>query len=687
MATVPTYWTLSILESGEEVLEQTFAAWGFSKLKRKRRSLIKDVATFEGDGALYDSQAKIKYRQVCIIRQGRVVDPTAPLGFSGGQSWFYGLMTNLSRNGTSKSESLSYELSGPGWYFENLVFEKKFVQFAGWKNGDINQGPTFTDVYSSHCYINLNSDASITVPGDVLSIGEQMAEALNWAIFRGALFQFSMDELTNEFGGLDTPPGEGVYPPIDEKNDLLVSDVLKQQLRWSPDAKTWFDYTTIPPTFHALKRASLSQVTLDLTAGNLIIRNQIKARYDLQVPQVLLKYLYNNTQDGHNWVSVFVDQYPPQPGNNEFPDGVSGFSALVATIDLQGQVGTTLLGNLQISPINLTDPSWWLNTCELFQGVGITIQQISNFTTTSTLNLPNELLSSGSGGGIASWMRNSGSYNPVKSEEINVTAVVDYTDAAGNVLKSVPIQRKFMSTDAAGGQYEMNQISQYAENYLTYAGLAEQIYIALNTLNYEGSIVLTEDEVSGAVDMSNVLNLSNGLAAETEDYDDITVTNPWLTMNASIQEIEEDVDNGTTTITFGPNKYLSAGELVDLLRINRNRLILENPTYTISGESSGNSFNLPQAGTSNRIQTLIGGTEVHVTSSTQVAGTGNEIIKDARSNQFTIQNQNDGLIVAAYTDAQGQQIRFRWVCGCVKNSDGSSTSVKFMCWCGPPVAI
>jgi hypothetical protein len=35
-------------------------------------------------------------------------------------------------------------------------------------------------------------------------------------------------------------------------------------LRWSPDAVTWFDYGTSPPTFHCRRRGELATVNVDV---------------------------------------------------------------------------------------------------------------------------------------------------------------------------------------------------------------------------------------------------------------------------------------------------------------------------------------------------------------------------------------------------------------------------------------
>src|SRR5262249_23488242 len=90
-------------------------------------------------------------------------------------------------------------------------------------------------------------------------------------------------------------------------------------------------------------------------------------------------------------------------------------------------------------------------------------------------------------------------------------------------------------------------------------GLAKFIYDAISVLQYEGSLTLQEQEVSAPLSIGNCFNLTGGALAE------------WSTMAAMVQAVTENIDTGETTVEFGPPRNLSAGELVDLLRVNRLR--------------------------------------------------------------------------------------------------------------------
>ena len=73
-------------------------------------------------------------------------------------------------------------------------------------------------------------------------------------------------------------------------------------LRWSPDAVTWFDYTTSPPTFHCDARANLETQPLALNGGDLIRDLRVNPRYDLLTPYVLINYEQTTTVNGQSWV-------------------------------------------------------------------------------------------------------------------------------------------------------------------------------------------------------------------------------------------------------------------------------------------------------------------------------------------------------------------------------------------------
>lgn len=89
--------------------------------------------------------------------------------------------------------------------------------------------------------------------------------------------------------------------------------------------------------------------------------------------------------------------------------------------------------------------------------------------------------------------------------------------------------------------------------------LASSYYLALLTLQYEGTIVTRGEDVRGDCKVGNAVNLLNGRAA-------------WATMRGVVQSVTEDIDSGATTIDFGPPERLPAEDFVaQLLFVRRKR--------------------------------------------------------------------------------------------------------------------
>ena len=189
--------------------------------------------------------------------------------------------------------------------------------------------------------------------------------------------------------------------------------------------------------------------------------------------------------------------------------------------------------------------------------------EITPTTTGQTLQgFPNELTE----GQIADWMGFS-------AQRITISAKANITHRNGNVIKDHPITYQCIATNAVTGSYSKQTVSALAEP--VPAGLATFLYDAVSVLQYEGELTLQEEDVSASLSVGNLFNLTGGNLTE------------WATMSAMVQSITENLDTGETTVEFGPPKHLSAGELVDLLRINRARNTFYWPTLQTSGVAGG----------------------------------------------------------------------------------------------------
>lgn len=84
------------------------------------------------------------------------------------------------------------------------------------------------------------------------------------------------------------------------------------------------------------------------------------------------------------------------------------------------------------------------------------------------------------------------------------------------------------------------------------ASVASDYYATLTTLQWQGSLVLKEEECSGTMFMGSKINLLNGRAG-------------WGSMNAVVQGTTEDLVQGTTEVELGPPNHLSAEDFVGLM--------------------------------------------------------------------------------------------------------------------------
>jgi hypothetical protein len=241
-------WTISC-----NGVEKTLATWGITQLRRRLVSQDSDTLTFKADGSPSDSAPLFApFGPWLTLYRNRTQNSDGT--FSGGTSWFQGIVTQVPRAGAPDAESMQYRVAGPWWYLDNKVFQQAYENiYLGFAVGGV---PQYGTGYSSHIFLNQ------TVPsGSALlkiNSGQQIIEALNWT-----LKPFTDAMVTPPFQiGTITP---AVDVPIDEVRDITCAEVIHKMLRWSPDAVTWFDYTTTPPTFNCIRRTDMTATNVDVS--------------------------------------------------------------------------------------------------------------------------------------------------------------------------------------------------------------------------------------------------------------------------------------------------------------------------------------------------------------------------------------------------------------------------------------
>lgn len=513
-------WTLI----NADAVEKTFADWELGGLERKRINQQSDTVAFTARGAAYDGEPLFEQGETLTIRRD-------------GVTWFQGRVVRVPRLGEAGAETMRYELVGPWWYLEDLVFQQEWKQLSDFAD----ENSVLTGVNRSRVVIGQ------TVEGAKQSGATQIAEVIAFAIAQGRPLQLGTIE-----------PDADI--PWDELKDPSCAEVIRRVLRWTPDAVTYFDYTTTPPTLHVKHRASLPAYTMTVNAGAPVQALKIAPRHDLQRSVVVLKYEQTQTVNNQDFTRLITDHYPAEVDEN-------AIGALTMTLELSGSNASYQQQTITTSPIDENSVTWWKKKLPWLKSVGSVA--ISGGTCTPD-DLPNELLT----GTIAGWMgKQSGlvevkanlSYERLKDPE---TAFDEALNPKLEVKHSLSIVTKVRGTNATSQTF--TRLKRFTPGEPVPVGLAQKLYEAVGLLPYEGVLELKEPEIAGAAAPGRALQLLGGRAE-------------WTSMHAVIQTVTEKIDSGETHIVFGPAKHLGADDLLGLLRVNRVRV----PTYRATERKTG----------------------------------------------------------------------------------------------------
>jgi hypothetical protein len=461
--------------------------------------------------------------------------------------WFVGRVTGITRQANGQSERIVYEISGPWWYLSRLIYQQVW---------QVYQGP---QVSKSHALLNTWAD------GNPMGVREQLNEILHW-VSENAMAKWGAPPF--QWVTSDFPQ---TFIPSDEVRDITSAEALVKQLRWVPDAVTWWDYSTTPPTFRCRRRSELQAV--DLAAAAPVAAVDVNPRHDLLVPSVVLKYERLDRTDGQIVANLFIDAYPPGSTGAEF-------GALTSTIDLEGFSVTSAPATITAKELPALSDSgaWWtwLKTKEAWvtdsrvQLMDALIITRTNPDDPGAQMLPNELLE----GQVTEWMQNRLTANETVTITARLRIVGDYD---GEEILTKVFSVNIVTTNARSGTYRENRGFQQGE--APPIGLAQVLYDALSVLEYEGSITIVQEEVGGAPSLGMRVNLIGGRPE-------------WEAMGSIVQEVQEDVDAGTTVLQLGPPQHLGARDMVELLRVNRFRFVYTPQQERAGQQSAGGAVRL-----------------------------------------------------------------------------------------------
>jgi hypothetical protein len=281
-----TYWTLENGSAEKAIGKHSgVPSWGIDDLTATFTNQAEDVVELSQGGRRYDAAFLFAYKSTCIIRRDRLLGPDG--SFSGGTQYFVGIVTKPRAYASGQRESQGCVISGPWWFLNERGFEQQYRVFAGWIDGDPNNGASYNTKTNSRVFLNQSPPLPAGGGLDKISTGEQLTEIMEWVlkpfVDAGAPAPFQIGSITL-----------AVDAPVDEVRNITCAEAARKMFRWSPDAVAWFDYTTTPPTFHAKRRAELTAFNHDLMA----IKPEtisVTPRPDLQRPFVRIIYERTNS--------------------------------------------------------------------------------------------------------------------------------------------------------------------------------------------------------------------------------------------------------------------------------------------------------------------------------------------------------------------------------------------------------
>lgn len=258
---------------------QPLANFSIEKASRILRSFDADEFTFVCDrGDVLDPAAFVYGDQIDLYDD---ISGTNVRIFSG-------KVRKIKTTGNAKSEYDEVTCFNLWWELDHLVY----LQYRMNASGDL---VTLQPVLGPQIVFGQEIDIP---PNPIqvypINLSTQMANVLSWAKNYITL-NFSIDFVY------------GIIA-ITEANGISCGAAMRMGSQWVPDAYTYWDYTTTPPTLHANRSSAASPTTLDLKAGTLVESFELRTLTDL-VPLGII-WLYANplvSPAGLNYVFFSVD--------------------------------------------------------------------------------------------------------------------------------------------------------------------------------------------------------------------------------------------------------------------------------------------------------------------------------------------------------------------------------------------
>jgi len=509
--------------------EKTLAAWGISDARLGYVTQGADTLQFK------------RVVQECHVDPEFAYGGTVKLYRTEGAKvcWFVGRLGQTPQQASAGSEAVDYTAKGPWWWLENGVFEQVWQSYSG---DPLNP---LIPIYSSRLVLGQKTD------GNQQTVKEQVVEIIQSGMTNGAPM------LVDDSGMPDT------QTPFMEVREKTYAECVRDMLRWVPDAVTWFDYTTADPTFRCGRRPALAAVTLSVE-GSPCEGFQVTPMKDIQRAAVYITYERMIQVNGTAYTEQVIDKAPPSATGREF-------RGLRANIQLGTTVQTSLQAELVTAPVLVNDLAWWQDRSP--ELVNYSQVQVVSATRTQP-GYANELIE----GPVPDW---------TGVTLVDDTATLEVRCIKSDGTREVKKIHHRMKVTNATGTFTKTTFPSIADP--APAGLALDLYTALNLLQYAGSITLRNQECSMVARPGQVLNLTGGHV-------------DWTTMTAVVSQVDYDIEAGRTVVNFGPPTHLGPQDLVALLMttrvLNRFTMTSTRVSGTPTGGAVGVSGKVPQADTS-----------------------------------------------------------------------------------------
>jgi len=503
---------------------------GMSNIVRTRQGDGVDSVTFELTSATALTDAAL-FAFHTYVRVRRVDDGVPTL-------WFFGRIKTPNRRAIGGvSESKKYLIAGPGEQLAATTYRQNWVESTGTVSKP--RVVLFQAQNGSRC-----------------TSGAQILDALVWAKSCGVKIADPSALLILT----------GVTLPFDERVNIKCADVVAECLRWHPHAVVWWDYTAREPVFHCALRDSLTAVSIATEAVASDI--DITERADIKVPAICLCYEKAIQIDDQSWTNTYFDHAPVIAGETaeQLAARLNQPDVVWATFDLDGYVRTSMQQEIVTEdfPSNYLDKAWWKAREPWLRDYDDANIMLTNGGRKMDTNLPRILKE----GTLQTWMN-----KDAEQERICVDATITaYEGSQIVVVEKRPITLWVTATDCTSKTYKKTQSLDTGES--VPQGVAVELYTEWAGLHFEGSIVVEEQECSGTYEVGKALNITGGVAA-------------WAGMKAMIWRTAESVDDGSTTVEFGPIQTLDVDSLVALFRATRNRRFSFNRVFRTGTPDAG----------------------------------------------------------------------------------------------------